>query len=89
MVTNDFLLYQKRLARGQTISELRKQFASLESPLKERDENLCKGNAQIRSLNATYLPKQSEKQSTAAEPKSDEQKAAEESDAQSRELLLQ
>ena len=40
-----------------TISELRKQIASLKSLLKERDENLCKANAQMRGLKATYLPK--------------------------------
>ena len=40
-----------------TISELRKQIASLKSLLKERDENLCKAIAQMRSLKATYLPK--------------------------------
>ena len=63
----------------QTISELRKQIASLEFLLKERNESLGKANAQMRGLKATYLPKQSEKQVTTAEPKSDEQKAAEES----------
>ncbi|MGN1219735.1 MAG: IS66 family transposase [Candidatus Cryptobacteroides sp.] len=62
-----------------TVFELRKQIASLESLLKERDESLGKANAQMRGLKATYLPKQSEKQSTAAGAKSDEQKAAEES----------
>ena len=40
-----------------TISELRKQIASLKSLLKERDENLSKAIAQMRSLKATYLPK--------------------------------
>ena len=63
----------------QTISELRKTIANLESLLKERDESLGKAKAQMRGLKATCLPKQSEKQTTAAEPKSDEQKAAEES----------
>ena len=62
-----------------TISELQKTIANLESLLKERDESLGKAKAQMRGLKATYLPKQSEKQTTAAEPKSDEQKAAEES----------
>ena len=62
-----------------TISELQKTIASLESLLKERDESLGKAKAQMRGLKATCLPKQSEKQTTAAEPKSDEQKAAEES----------
>ena len=63
----------------QTISELRKTIANLESLLKERDESLSKAKAQMRGLKATCLPKQSEKQTTTAEPKSDEQKAAEES----------
>ena len=62
-----------------TISELQKTIANLESLLKERDESLGKAKAQMRGLKATCLPKQSEKQTTAAEPKSDEQKAAEES----------
>ena len=62
-----------------TISDLRKTIANLESLLKERDESLGKANTQMRGLKAIYLPKQSEKQSTAAGPKSDEQKAAEES----------
>lgn len=58
-----------------TIDELRKQIASLESLLKDRDDSLGKANAQMRGLKATFLPKQSEKQ-TAAAPKTDEQKAA-------------
>ena len=62
-----------------TISELQKTIANLESLLKERDESLGKAKAQMRGLKATCLPKQSEKQTTTAEPKSDEQKAAEES----------
>ena len=62
-----------------TISELQKTIANLESLLKERDESLGKAKAQMRGLKATCLPKQSEKQTTAAEPKSDEQNAAEES----------
>ena len=61
-----------------TISDLRKTIANLESLLKERNENLNKANAQMRGLKATCLPKKSEKQAIAA-PKSDEQKAAEES----------
>ena len=51
-----------------TISELQKTIANLESLLKERDESLGKAKAQMRGLKATYLPKQSEKQTTA--PKS-------------------
>ena len=62
-----------------TVSELQKTIANLESLLKERDESLGKAKAQMRGLKATCLPKQSEKQTTAAEPKSDEQKADEES----------
>ena len=62
-----------------TISELQKTIANLESLLKERDESLGKAKAQMRGLKATCLPKKSEKQTTTAEPKSDEQKAAEES----------
>lgn len=61
-----------------TISDLQKTIANLESLLKDRDESLDKANAQMRGLKATFLPKKSEKQPTAS-PKTDEQKAAEES----------
>jgi len=61
-----------------TVSELRKTIENLESLLRERDENLDKANAQMRGLKATFLPKQSEKQTRAATPKTDEEKAAEE-----------
>lgn len=66
-----------RVSFEMTISDLRKTIANLESLLKERDENLNKANAQMRGFKATFLPKQSEKQTTAV-PKSDEQKEQEE-----------
>lgn len=60
-----------------TILELNNTIANLESLLKERTESLSKANAQMRGLKATFLPKQSEKQTTASS-KTDEQKAREE-----------
>ena len=66
-----------RITFESTISNLRKTIANLESLLKERDENLDKAKAQMRGLKATFLPKQSEKQTTAV-PKTDEQKEQEE-----------
>lgn len=67
-----------RVSFESTIADLHRTIANLESLLKERDDSLGKANAQMRGLKATFLPKQSEKQ-TAAAPKTDEQKAVEES----------
>lgn len=67
-----------RVSFESTIADLHRTIANLESLLKERDDSLGKANAQMRGLKATFLPKQSEKQA-ATSPKTDEQKAAEES----------
>jgi len=60
-----------------TIADLHKTIDNLDSLLKERDKNLDKSNAQMRGLKATFLPKQSEKQTQPAAPKTEEQKEAE------------
>jgi len=60
-----------------TIAELHKTIENLESLLKERDENLDRANAQMRGLKATFLPKQSEKQTQPTAPKTEEEKEAE------------
>ena len=59
-----------------TIDELRKEVASLENLLKERDENLDKANAQMRGMKATFLPKKSEKLALSARPQTREEKDA-------------
>lgn len=55
--------YMKALSDlRQTVSDLRQTIANLETLIKERDDSLVQAAVRMRGLKATFLPKQSEKQ---------------------------